>query len=119
MIAESYRKFDVDSLIVKVPEEIPDGGILPIRLEPGGRIVGRVLDSEGAPVANAKVALRSYRSDGRSWVRGRYINLPYTAPDDVFTDDEGRFGMVHILMLTHSCTPHARYRNMRFQHCSF
>ena len=91
VIAEGYRKFDVDSLIVKVPDEIPDGGILPIRLEPGGRIAGRVFDSEGAPVSNAKVALRSYRSDGRSWMRGRYINLPYTAPDDVFTDDEGRF----------------------------
>jgi RNA polymerase sigma-70 factor (ECF subfamily) len=89
--AENFKKYDWPDQYIKVPEEIPEDGILEIQLEEGGRIAGRVVDSKGAPVANAKIAIRSYKFDQKSWGSGRYINLSYTAPDDVFTDAEGRF----------------------------
>ena len=77
---------------VKIPEEIPEDGILTLQLEPGGRIAGRVVDSKGTPVANAKIAIRSYKSAKvTTGGYGRYINLPYTASTDVFTNAEGRF----------------------------
>ena len=90
--ADNFKKIDQrTSIPIKVPEEIPENGILEIQLEPGGRISGCVVDSKGAPVANAKIALRYWKSDEKSWGVGRYINLPYTADTDVFTDDEGKF----------------------------
>jgi RNA polymerase sigma factor (sigma-70 family) len=88
-----YEATSMKGPSIKVPEEIPEDGIFRIRLEPGGRITGRVVDSKGTPITDAKVAIRSYRSDGTSRRYGRYINLPWNAPDDVFTDDEGRFAV--------------------------
>jgi protocatechuate 3,4-dioxygenase beta subunit len=91
--AENFKKpFWSDWKLIKVPEEIPEDGIFALQLEPGGRIAGCVVDSKGAPVANVKIALRYYKYGKRARGEGgRYINLPYTAPNDVFTDAEGRF----------------------------
>ena len=81
-IAEGFKKLTWrKGPSMKIPEEIPEDGILQIQLEPGGRIAGRVVDSEGAPVADAKLAMSF----------GRTINLPWTAIDDVFTDVQGQF----------------------------
>ena len=91
--AENFKKpLWHDWRRIKIPEEIPEDGILTLQVEPGGRIAGRVVDSKGAPVANVKIAIRSYKSDKvTTGGVGRYINLSYTAPDDVFTDTEGQF----------------------------
>jgi len=90
--AENFNRIDRRAAPpTKVPEAIPEDGIIEIQLEPGGKIAGRVVDSEDAPVANTKTVLRYWKSGSKSWGVGRYINLPYTAPDDVFTDAEGRF----------------------------
>ena len=89
--ADGFKTFDLPGKSMKVPDNLPEDGIVEIQLEPGGRIAGCVADSKGTPVSNAKIALRSHKSDERSWKVGRYINLWYTADDDVCTDTEGRF----------------------------
>ena len=86
--AEGFRKVGMS---IRIPEEMPEDGILKIQLKSGGRIAGCVVDSNGAPVSEAKIALRTYRSDEGSWKCGRYINLWYAVDDDVFSDAEGRF----------------------------
>ena len=101
--AAGFRKVERSSTDLRVPEEVPEDGIVEIRLERGASISGRVTDAEGNPVAQAKLVLRGFRHEERTWRVGRYINLTYTNADDVFSDGEGRFAFTSLEPVGHYC----------------
>lgn len=101
--ATGFRKVERSWTGLQVPEDVPEDGVVEIRLDRGARISGRVTDAEGSPVAQAKLALRGFRHEDRAWRVGRYINLSCTSADDVFSDEEGRFAFTSLEPAGHYC----------------
>jgi RNA polymerase sigma factor (sigma-70 family) len=76
------------ALRLEVPGDQKDP--LTARLQPGGKLNGRVLDSEGRPLADARISLLLGRQDGQSLQRNTFVSSGKT-------DKEGRFTMAGIL----------------------
>jgi hypothetical protein len=74
------------------PDQIPESGIFDIKIEKGGRIAGKVLDSNGNPVASAHLAIRYYADEaaGHRIALGRNFGGK-PGPDDAQTEKDGQF----------------------------
>lgn len=86
-----------------VPDGLPEDGVLNVRLEKGGRIAGKVVDSDGNPVANACLAIRYYahEASGHRVAIGRNFSEKPDF-DDAQTKEDGHFALTMLY-------PHGNY----------
>ncbi len=92
------------SSYLDIPEELPAGGILDIRMQKGGRITGKVVYSDGTPVPNASVAIRYYADDasGLRFGIGKDFHQKPTL-GDAQTGEDGRFALTMLYPVGNYC----------------
>ncbi len=101
-IAEGFAPND--HVRLTTPNEIPESGIFDITIEKGGRIAGKVVDSNGNPVANAHLAIRYYADEaaGHRIAIGRNFGEK-PGPGDAQTGEDGQFAFMTLYTVGEYC----------------